>query len=271
MRIFLSLSIFLFSSLVFAECRFKNHVSKVFSFSGVTSVALKEMGLLKNPVVKGISLFNPVALEDFSGKRWPGGIYLSPKSFAEIGGGIVFYDESKDLEKILSPMSSIQGVEIKTRGLEPVRVTEDVLGSLDAFIEGCDVEKKNFLKKTKNLSARILALIKKQKSVVYYLGEFRNGHPPEMILVNDGIAKWLLREKKIITYPSPLSYVSWSTKIMSKMPADTQHIAINDSEAAMTKSVKRENEHVTLTYPGALVPGYSQLEAWLYLEENNAN
>lgn len=267
MRSFL-FSVFLFySSLAYSECKFKPHVTKVYSLSGVTSVALNEIGLLKNPAVKGISVFNPISKNDFIGTRYPGGIFLSPTVFKEFGGGVVFYDESLELSRVLDPMSSIQGVQIKTRGLTPTAVSEYVVKELKFFLDGCEKEVGRFLLKTKTTATSLQKNTPKTRTAVYYLGDKLNGKHPEMIMVQDGVVKWLIEQKLIRSYPSPLAYVNWSAKIMRSLPKETLHIHLVDSGAQMIKNVQGKYGNWTLTYPGALVPGLTQLEAWNYFEE----
>ncbi len=265
MRISLSLLLFLFS-FESGACQFKKHVSKVYSFSGVTSVALREMGLLTNPVVKGISVFNPIQKSEFSGRRFPAGIYLSHDTFKELGGGVLFYDESREINSVLAPISSIQSIEIKTRGLNPLEVGHLVEKELALFVQGCEKEFSALRMKMENSAATLLQQTPQDRSVVYYLGGLNNGRPPEMIIVQDGVVKWLLQQKKIKTYPSPLAYVNWSAKIMHSMPKNTLHILVKDSGSEGMKNLVKEKNYWVLTYPGSLVPGLTQLEAWNYFE-----
>jgi hypothetical protein len=82
--------------------------------------------------------------------------------------------------------------------------------------------------------------------------------------VNDGVVKKLIKENKIKTYPSELSYVNWSSKIMDTLSKDFIHLGIEDSGSKLMKEIKRSSMKMTLIYPGALVPGFSQLEAFLF-------
>ncbi len=268
MQISLSLLVLFISFSALAECKFKKHVTKIFSFSGVTSIALREYGLLKNPVVKGISVFNPIGKDEFSGKRFPGGIFLAPGVFQELAGGVIFYDESRELERMLSPMSSVQGVEFKTRNLTPVEVSGYVKVQISPFIESCEKEADAYMTKTMKLEQKLMGLFPKLKTEVFYLGSVLETNPPSMLMVNDGVVK-LLKEKKLIrTYPSPLAYVSWSSRLMQMLPRDTIHIGVLDSGQDLMRNVSRKGNKINLTYPGSLVPGLSQLEAWVYLHES---
>src|SRR5665647_1139567 len=140
MRIGLNLLFFFFSFNLFAQCDFKSHISKVYSLSGSITVALKELQLLNNPKLKGISVFNPIGKNQFKGAFLPGGVFLSHTSFNEFAGGVVFFDESRELAKTLMPFSSIQGVEFKTRGLEPLQVVDESIRILSPFLQNCEKE-----------------------------------------------------------------------------------------------------------------------------------
>ena len=114
------------------------------------------------------------------------------------------------------------------------------------------------------MQEKILKRLPDSFKVIFYLGRFINHRPPELVMVNDGIVKKLLSEKKIITYPTDLSYVNWSSKIMLGLGQDFIHLGIEDSGKNNIKEIKRSSKQMTLIYPGALVPGFSQLEAFLF-------
>jgi hypothetical protein len=253
-----------------AACDFKPHVTKVFSLSGPMTIALKHMGLLKHPKLYGISVFNPIAKDEFKGRRFPGGVFISQSTFSEFSGGIVFYDESRELSRILDPMSSLQARQIKTRGLTPGDVTSYLVKEIEPFVEHCEKELSDLVELTKKEEAKLLARFPKPLFVLYFLGEYHQGRPPEMLMVNDGIVKWLVENGQIKTYPSPLAYVNWSAKIMKTLPDSLIRIVVKDSAEGMTKLKKKEGDHINFTYPGALVPGISQLEAWNYLMDDKA-
>lgn len=263
MRIFLSL-IWLISLNAFGVCEFKSEVTKVFSLSGSTTVLLRELGLLNHSKVKGISVFNPVKTGEFSGKVYPGGIFLSRDSLTEFYGGLVFYDESRELTKILTPMSAINSREIRTRSLSPLQAFDKTLKEVSFYLKGCEDKARVIREKFLGLEKQLLEKIPAGLPVVFYLGELRGERFPEMVVVNDGVVKWLKDKHKIKTYPSTLAYVNWSSRIMQSLPKNTLHVGIKDSGNSGEKTIKRSSQKMTLIYPGALVPGLSQLEAFLY-------
>lgn len=264
MKIFLKIFFLLFSLNVFAVCEFKESVQGVASFSGSATVLFKELGLLQNPKLKAISIFHPILEKEFSGKVLPGGIFLSQQGLSELANQVVFYDESRDLRKILQSREKITSIEIKTRNLTPEESVNSTLKLIRPFLYGCEDKEKELNKKISQIESELLKIFSKKISVIFYLGKLKQNRPPEMLIVQDGVVKWLLQNDKIKTYPSGLAYVNWSAKIMQQMPLDTLHVGVVDSGRDGVRSLEKSGKEMTLIYPGALVPGLSQLEAFLF-------
>ena len=267
MKISLSLVFLLYG---FAHaCDFRPEVSKVYSLSGPVTIALKNIGLLSSPKLKGISVFNPVSSEEFKGKVLPGGIFLSREMVEEFKGGLVFYDEGRDLARMFEGIPTVTSIKIVTRGFFPEQVTELSIKALMPFTNSCERQFKLFQEKSENLSQKILKLIPENFSAVFFLGEIRAGRLPELVIANDGIVKWLREKKKIKTYPSELAYVNWSSKVIQGLDKSFLKVGVKDSSAEMIRDFKKLDEKsFNMTFPGALVPGVSQQEAWLYFLEN---
>ncbi|WP_408095366.1 hypothetical protein ACJVC5_10005 [Peredibacter sp. HCB2-198] len=264
MRIFLSLLFLSFH--LEAACEFKTTVKKVISLSGTSTVVFKELGLLSK--LHGISVFNPISEKAFSGKVYPGGIFLSHNSLSELERSVVFYDESRDLKKVLGSRSSVKAIEIHTRGLTPQESIDGALKAIAPYVQNCEEKITNLNSKIKTLEEKILKKIPNNLNVVFYLGEFQNGRAPEFVMVNDGVVKWLKDLKKIKTYPTELAYVNWSSKLMSEMPVNTMHVGVKDPGRDNKREIKRSSKRMTFIYPGSLVPGVTQLEAFLYWAES---
>src|SRR5690606_35595590 len=164
MRILLSL-IFFTSTNVFAVCDFKPNVSKVISLSGSSTVLLKELGLLKNKKLQGISLFNPVTPQEYTGKAYPGGIFLSRETLKEFSGAVIFFDEARELRKVLESAKSIEGREIKTRNLNPDDAVMETLKVISPYLQNCDVKIAMLQQKVKTLMIEILKIIPENFSV----------------------------------------------------------------------------------------------------------
>jgi hypothetical protein len=262
------LSLLLLSFRLEAVCRFTEDTSKVYSLSGPVTLALKELELLSDSRLRGISQFHPISRNEFKGKFLPGGIFLSRELASELDGGLIFFDQSRDLSGMLRSMN-LRAVEIKTRNLLPVEVSSLVANQLAKVTVGCEKKLQDYIRKSNRIASEILQNIPRNLLAVFFLGPIMRGRPPEMMMVNDGVVKWLRNEGKLKSYPSPLSYVSWSAKILNSLPKETIKIGVVDSGGKLSRKIERMAlQEFNLTYPGALIPGLSQLEAWLYLIKN---
>lgn len=254
---------FLFVFHLEAKCRFHDDVKKVSSLAGTVTVVLKETGLLKDSKLQGISIFNPIAPEEFKGKIFPGGVFLSQKELPNFDGELVFYDEVRELHRLFSSRPAIRGIQVKTRNLSPMEALEVSIKVLKPFTQDCENSFLALEVKAKKLEQEILEKIPQNFKAIFYIGEMK-GRLPETIMSNDGIVKWLREEKKLTTYPSELAYVNWSAKVMNSLGKDYLHVGILDTGRDSKKEVKNEKGKVNFSYPGVLVPGYSQLEAFHY-------
>lgn len=262
MRILLKIlfSLYCFSS--FAQCDFAKS-SNVVSLSGTTTVLFKELGLLSK--LKGISVFNPITAAEFSGKVYPGGIFLSQSSLGELKGVQVFFDESRELGKIFRSQQ-INAIEIKTRNQTPTETIHRTLKEIIPLTVGCDKKVAELEKKRISLEQKIMNAIPVKKNILFFLGEIKGDRLPEMIMANDGVVKWLRMQEKISTYPSDLAYVNWSAKILQELQG-MKYVGISDPARENKKEVKVIGPSINFSYPGSLVPGLSQLEAFAYLFE----
>jgi hypothetical protein len=260
MKIFLS--ILLISSTALADCSFKKDVKKVVSLSGAISVILSEIGLLNSSAILGISHYHPVGPQKYSGKRYPGGIFLAPSTLDEFSGAAVFYDESRELKKILETRRNVTSIEVKTRNLLPLEALEHSISVVLPFLTGCEGEVSRLRNHGQLLQDKLLERVPAGTKAYFYLGKINPPRFPELMMVQDGAVKLLQQEKKITTYPSPLSYVNWSSKIHNESTKDTLHVGIIDSGDREAIDLAKKGKFHNLTYPGALVPGLSQLRAF---------
>lgn len=260
------LLISLLSTLHIFACDFSSNAKEVISFSGVITQSFQDLGLLKNSKLKGVSVFHPVSKEEFKGTFYPGGLFLSHDTLKKFSGSVLFYDESRELTRILRRHPEIKAVEVKTRSLGPVGAIERVEEVTKSYLSGCD-----FKALKTSLEAKLVELkkhIPKNKTMLFFLGHLNKGRPPELLMVNDGIVKWMLQEKLIKTYDSELAYVYWSAKILNGMPKETLKVGIKDPGNELVKKVEKVSDWINLTWPGALIPGRGQVEAMLFLFKN---
>jgi hypothetical protein len=258
----------LINFLIFSSwgCEFSSD-KKIYSFSGPVTQALEELNLLDKHQLKGISVFHPIAAQKFKGKRFAGGVMLSPASLSELSGGVVFYDESQQLRRMFNQYPTVKSVEVSTRNLTPLQVDESVQKILMPYLSKCS---RIISEQRKKQLVKLRNLIPHSKTFLFFLGEIKGERVPEMLMVNDGVVKWMLDEKLITSYPSELAYVNWSAKILQSMSSESFQIGLRDSAGQMTKSFAQKGKIINLTFPGALVPGKGQVDAMIYLFENLA-
>jgi hypothetical protein len=83
-------------------------------------------------------------------------------------------------------------------------------------------------------------------------------------MANDGAVKLLRRERGISTYPSELAYVNWSARILASLPAKTLLVGLVDPSMDGEQQLVKSGERWTVTFPGILVPGSTQLAGLVY-------
>jgi hypothetical protein len=260
----LLISAFFFIAPMWA-CHFRAEIKSVYSLSGPMTLYFKELGLLSDQKLKGISVFNPISKIDFNKTRVPGGVFISKQLTRSMSGSLIFYDEGAELRKMLASLDEGNAIEIKTRELSPLQVQQQLNEKLSTYVEGCQLEVAN-----KNLNQKLFELkkiISKKQTFLFFLGRITPARLPEVMMVNDGIVKWLREEKLIETYRTELAYVPWSAREL-KSYNDPWLIGISDSGSSMEKKIEKDGKRINLTYPGSLVPGRGQVEAMLYLMEN---
>lgn len=251
---------FAFSS-IFA-CDFRADVSRVYSLSGPVTQFLEDNQLLQLAKVRGISAFHPA--KNFQGERLPGGIYLSQTKLNELKGALVFFDASAELRRLFKLHPEIRSLEIHTRGLSPLEVVKEVQRQLTSFTKDCDFRTAQRLGERLE---RLRTLVSSRPMFIFFLGKLQPPKIPDLVMVNDGIVKWMVSEGLVRSYPSNLAYVNWSAKVLSELP-DHRKVGISDSGGQGTKALDSLGRDFNLTYPGALIPGLGQVEAMIYLFEN---
>ncbi len=257
MKILFSLYLFLSGSVAIASCGFTRGHKPLYSLSGPLTVILEELGLLNSPVVKGISVFYPVP-DSFKGEVIPGGVFLSPSKLTEMKSSIVFYDGSQELKKLFRSQN-IEAIEFSSRNQTPREVTISAINLLGKHLLGCNTQK--ILEKLESLEKDIQANMKSRMKVFFFLGRITTHKLPELVIANDGLVLWLRKMNLITTYPSDLAYVNWSGAIINDLRTGVIFVGISaDKKPSVQKIAGRYN----LIYPGGLIPGIRQLEAWKY-------
>lgn len=229
---------------------------EVISLSGPVTTYLDQLGIVEQ--LEGISSFNPV--KNYSGKKFAGGLYLSTGTLKGMEGKLVFYDKSRELKKVLDRFPKIKIIELDSRRKSPAEVIELTEKVLAPYLKNCQEKTKDLNTRAAELEKKIKTNIGKIKNSIFFLG--RIGEKlPETVLSNDGFVYWLRQEKLISSYPSDLEYVNWSMKVLSPLRENYYFFGLENTYQNGDKKVQKISGKVfNVRYPGALTPGYTQLE-----------
>ena len=250
-------------------CELNSQFKSYYSLSGPVTDIFYRFGLLKNSSLKAISIYHPVREQDFLGDILPGGIFVGHEKLRSMKEGIVFYDESIDLKKMLKLSPSITAVEINTRNLTPPLVLIELEKKLSPFLKGCVWRKVHQEMGTRLELLR--KLVGPKPFILFFLGHPIDSKWPGTLMVNDGVMKWLQENQSIQTFPSTLSYVQWSAKLMNEIPKKHLKLGIKDSGRSYEMKVEKVSDGLKLTYPGSLNPGFGQVNGLVYLFEHLKN
>ncbi len=220
---------------------------------------MERAGLLTSPALKGVSIFYP-APESFKGEKIPGGVFLSPSKLNEMKNSVVFFDESQELRKLFRSQK-INAVEVKSRNMVPGEVVLKSMDYLGKYVSGCTEKFNSISAHVSHLEKMIVETMKSQMNVVFFLGSVGEGKLPELVIAHDGIVLWLKKKNLINTYPSELAYLSWSSAIINKLKGKYLFLGLKEEN---DPGVQGNSSRANLNYPGCLIPGLSQLEAWVY-------
>jgi hypothetical protein len=227
------------------------------SLSGPVTFVIDHLGLQKDKRLNGISIFNPVDKKKYKAKIYGGGIFLSEKSMGDFNQKVVFYDESRELEKHLKLAKAKKLIQIQTRDKDSFLVAQEVIKLLSPYLSKC---KKKITKLNKRIdqTRKLLVSSKSPRTVLFYLGQVNARKKPNLLMVNDGVVKSLLKSKMIKTYPTDLAYVTWSEKQMAKLE-NPLHIGLLEGDNSKLKVEKMDSSLVNIRYQGVLTPGLSQV------------
>jgi hypothetical protein len=256
-----SLIITLLCTEAFASCKLSSKY-RYYSLSSPITMLLEELDLLGQ--LEAISVFHPVKNKEI--KKLAGGIFLRPQVFGVKSKKkrIVFFDQSLEMRKNLSKVEDLNIIEVFTRKLGAFESFEVSVENVQNFLENCEKPLVALRKKVKEIKSNLLKK-KFSKTVLFYLGSFSTfKKDPDLLIVGDGFVEDLKSIAKLKTYPSPLEYVPWSSKIMKSMPKNSLHIAVSDS-IDKGKFLRVEKDKYNLKFRGALSPGIRQVYFIEYL------
>jgi hypothetical protein len=190
-----------------------------------------------------------------------GGIFLSKKVLKKFKSSLFIYDKSRELSKLLLNAGLKKTYEIDTLKKDVFETMDVLLKSFVDISDDCGPKIKA-LRLKMTVIKNGLEQNTKIKKIIFFLGRIKT-RLPELVIVNDGFVLAWTRLKKLLTYESELSYVSWSKKQLKKYQ-DYQFIGINESKSDKIELKKYASSKWNLFYRGVLTPGIRQL---YFLEE----
>lgn len=241
-------------------CEIKSK-SDIISLSGPISHLLKELNLLKKPVL-AISEFHGISSDEFSGEILKGGMFLSPQVLKRLNSPIIFFDESLEQRKTVQKLA-LQGIELATKNLDPFSVYELSKKKMLPFLSNCEKELENLDQKVSSIEDKISKTTKREGYYFFYLGEiYPDKKKPNLIMIDNFVL--LLQNLKIIkTYPSTLNYVPWSSKVIEEFnQKKTFSIGTVTSKASKNPQLilkKVSDKEFNFYHPSLLVPGMAQI------------
>jgi hypothetical protein len=230
--------------------------TNIVSLSNPITTLLEELELLHTGKVKAISSFHKT-LKPFKGDALAGGIFLSKATLQKLSDSVVFFDASKEFEDSLKSSNVKNYVKVKTIGEDPFTVSNSLISKIKPYVEGCEQNIKKISEKLVSVKSGLKKKLSRKKAkIIFFLGSCGD-KLPELVIVEDGFVKFLKDEKIIKTYPSELSYVTWSKKILNDLRG-FQYFCI-DTKASKYEFKVSKKDNVNISFGDAFNPGLAQV------------
>jgi hypothetical protein len=232
--------------------------------SGPIAHHLSQLNLLKSPQIMAVSEFHGFSSKEIVGETLGGGIFLAQKKLDQFKNHIIFYDTSDDLKKVLAYGKFKIIIEFESRGLDPFMVVEKAHEFLRPYLQSCENEEKKWQEKIQEIKKLVDHFLPPSTVQLFFLGEVAlNTRLPQLLMVNDGFVKYLIEHKKIISYPSPMAYISWSSAIIDKLKKENaRFIGLATQTTLPSDQCEMElvdENHYLLKSKVGLIPGWPQL------------
>jgi hypothetical protein len=232
----------------------------VVSLSAPVTGVLKHLGLLTDPRLLAVSLFHPLAPQEFVGPRLGGGLFLSQKGLVPYQNAELFHDQSDELRRRLAGFRFKHITQVPTRGNDPFAIARGGLAALATHLHSCESKVSAFESWLRTEEAALRARPAFQGEVHFFLGPLRGERFPELLVVNDGAIGWWIKEGKLRTLETPLPYVRWGGKWRARSKG-ARFVGLDASGAVGAwQLVPLSPGHFNVQDPMALAPGVFQIE-----------
>lgn len=247
MKLVISFLFFVCSSLA---CELNSQNDYV-TLSAPMSTLMKKLRVLSR--VRLISTFHPYEEKI---KKVSGGIFLRGDKINLKENTILFFDESKELERNLKKTIA-QKVIVKTRGLSSIQSTRYLINKLSPYLKNCKKRIDLLQLEIEKMKERISSFKFKDTFLFYLGGISKDLKNNSMLITHDGFLLDLKENKSFKTYPSTTAYTNWSAKILKELK-NKKYYGLKKS--SKKKIHKLKSKYFNINYPGILIPGYSQVE-----------
>jgi len=227
----------------------------IVSLSGPITMLLDELNLLNDKNVLGISKFHPVK-PGYKGKIYSGGIFLSNKTLKSFRNSKIYFDKSRGFKQILKKAKISNYQEFDSRDQNPFEVLNMTIIKTQDILKNCFTEIEKLEKKSDKIQKELKLNSELSKSI-FFLGSL--GHKlPKLVIANDGFVLSLREFDNFKTYPSDISYVPWSQKVLKGLKS-YMHIGIDEGSSEVTTINKLSTLKYNISMRGALTPGMRQI------------
>ena len=246
--------------LIFSEAQACKLKREIVSLSAPVSGVLRELGLLKDPQLKAVSLFHPFTASEFAGERLGGGLFLSKREMQRFKHATFYFDQSAELSKRLKELSLKHLVQIRTRGQDPFAITRMAVVAISENLAQCETQLGRLEAWLKSEQAFLQQQVAFQGEVFFFLGEIRNDKWPQLMIVKDGPILFWLNQGKLKTFDTPLSYVAWGEKWKASLKGTERMVGLVQTKPEQAFRLERlsKNQFNALD-PMSLSPGPWQI------------
>jgi hypothetical protein len=253
------LGTFLIHSEVMA-CKFKSS-EKIVSLAASISGLLNELDLYTDPNLIALSSYHYQA-DKVESKLVSGGLYLADDTLKSWDKSIVFFDDSSQLKIQLKKFPKLKAISVTTRGQDSYTVYQDSIKFLAPHLIGCENKLAKLEMTINHIRSKLALKLNNYTSQLIFIGVCSEQFWPKTIMVHDGLAKLLYAWFKLELYPSDLSYVSWSEKILNNFLIKKPLILCLDNSKVTNKlNATTSNNYMNLYDSQFLLPGINQILA----------
>jgi hypothetical protein len=236
-----------------------NSDKKIISLSAPVSGLLNRLDLYSDPQLVALSNYHFQA-EKVQSKVVAGGLFLSDELLKSWNNSVVFFDASSQFENQFKQHNQLKSISVTTRGKDSYEAYLLSKKLLTPYLVKCEEKLAEIESEVQVLKKQIKAKLKAYTSHLVFIGTCSQTLWPKSLMVQDGVAKLLSNWFGLEQYPSDLSYVSWSEKILNEFLIK-KPLILCLSDSNLEQVLVNNNNYLNLYDPQFLLPGINQILA----------